>query len=104
MDRAHRNGRGRKKKYCKAAQHSEAITCKMQATKATADQESCLEKTKTAFPPGRVTAVVKKNTNPDGSPRGHLHLFLPELPCSQVPACPPAPRSASNFLYMYVTL
>lgn len=59
------------------------------------------KKTKSASPLGRVTAVVKKNTNPDGSPRGYLHLFLP---CSQVPACPL--RSASNFLYMrvYVTL
>ena len=98
MDRAHRNGRGRKKKYCKAAQHSEAITCKMQATKATADQESCLEKTKTAFPPGRVTAVVKRHQP------GWISERRPasSLPCSQVPACPP--RSASNFLYMYVTL
>lgn len=105
MDRAQESGKGKKKKNT-AKQHSTAkqshARCKPPKQPPTGNRAS--KKTKTAFPPGRVTAVVKKNTNPDGSPRGHLHLFLPELPCSQVPACPPAPRSASNFLYMYVTL
>ena len=92
MDRAQESG---KKKIAK--QHSETITCKMQATETTADRELCLKSEKRFSP--RSSHSSKEKHQPGSGSERTAASFLP-CPQCQLAACPP--RSASKFLYMRV--
>ena len=63
---------------------------------------NCASKVKSAFPPGRVTAV-KKNTNPDPGPRGQLHLSCRVHSANWQPALPAPLPGFSTCVYSALT-